>query len=250
MQMIGYYIRYVYGNTPHRGLDNRKPWEVFNSAPKPADRLVNPSRLNFMMLSVERKAIRNEGLVLNKMKYWHPALVEHMGKPVVIRYDLADARWVLVYDEADVFICQASLRQTQHPFIQADMQNSKSHKEYRQEYTQIKKLQRLTEQRTRMFVRSNQESVDKLLKSYVNELPADNNPTFIQPAMIEAPAPGPEEEIARLEHIVIEQDQAAATNLPENTNNDQNQDVIEGTSEFDPFDDEEFKQMLKTIGIK
>jgi hypothetical protein len=73
------------------------------------------------------------------------------------------------------------------------MQNSKSHKEYRQEYTQIKKLQRLTEQRTRMFVRSNQESVDKLLKSYVNELPADNNPNFIQPAMIEAPAPGPEE---------------------------------------------------------
>jgi hypothetical protein len=38
-----------------------------------------------------------------------------MGKPVVDRYDLADARWVLVYDEADVFICQAALRQTQHP---------------------------------------------------------------------------------------------------------------------------------------
>ena len=119
-----------------------------------------------------------------------------------------------------------------------------------QQISQIKKLQRLTEQRTRMFVRSNQESVDKLLKSYVNELPADNNPTFIQPAMIEAPAPGPEEEIARLEQMVIEQDQATTTNLPENTNNDQNQDVIEGTSEFDPFDDEEFKQMLKTIGIK
>ena len=250
MQMIGYYIRYVYGITPHRGLDNRKPWEVFNSAPKPQDRLVNPSQLNFMMLSVERKAIRNEGIVLNKLKYWHPALVFHMGKPVIIRYDLADARWVLVYDEADVFICQAALRQTQHPFIQADMQNSKSHKEYRQEYTQIKKLQRLTEQRTRMFVRSNQESVDKLLKSYVNELPADNNPTFIQPAMIEAPAPGPEEEIARLEQIVIEQDQQKAETQPEQTNNDQNQAVSEGSTEFDPFDDEEFKQMLKTIGIK
>jgi hypothetical protein len=130
------------------------------------------------------------------------------------------------------------------------MQNSKSHKEYRQEYTQIKKLQRLTEQRTRMFVRSNQESVDKLLKSYVNELPADNNPTFIQPAMIEAPAPGPEEEIARLEQIVIEQDQQKAETQPEQTNNDQNQAVSEGSTEFDPFDDEEFKQMLKTIGIK
>ena len=250
MQMIGYYIRYVYGITPHRGLDNRKPWEVFNSAPKPQDRLVNPSQLNFMMLSVERKAIRNEGIVLNKLKYWHPALVFHMGKPVIIRYDLADARWVLVYDEADVFICQASLRQAQHPFIQADLQNSKSHKEYRQEYTQIKKLQRLTEQRTQSFVRSNQESVDKLLKSYMNEIPADNNPTFLQAPMIEAPAPGPEEEIARLEQIVIEQEKAIAASQPEQTHNDQNQAVAEGSSEFDPFDDEEFKKMLKTIGIK
>jgi len=188
--------------------------------------------------------------VLNKLKYWHPDLVFHMGKPVIIRYDLADARWVLVYDEADVFICQASLRQAQHPFIQADLQNSKSHKEYRQEYTQIKKLQRLTEQRTQSFVRSNQESVDKLLKSYINEIPADNNPTFLQAPMIEAPAPGPEEEIARLEQIVIEQEKAIAASQPEQTHNDQNQAVIEGSSEFDPFDNEEFKKMLKTIGIK
>ncbi len=250
MQMIGYYIRYVYGITPHRGLDNRKPWEVFNSAPKPQDRLVNPSQLNFMMLSVERKAIRNEGIVLNKLKYWHPDLVFHMGKPVIIRYDLADARWVLVYDEADVFICQASLRQTQHPFIQADLQNSKSHKEYRKEYTQIKKLQRLTEQRTQSFVRSNQESVDKLLKSYMNEIPAENNPIFLQAPMIEAPAPGPEEEIARLEQIVIEQEKAIASSQPEQTHNDQNQAVAKGSTEFDPFDNEEFKKMLKTIGIK
>ena len=250
MQMIGYYIRYVYGITPHRGLDNRKPWEVVNSAPKPQDRLVNPSQLNFMMLSVERKAIRNEGIVLNKLKYWHPDLVFHMGKPVIIRYDLADARWVLVYDEADVFICQASLRQAQHPFIQADLQNSKSHKEYRQEYTQIKKLQRLTEQRTQSFVRSNQESVDKLLKSYMNEIPAENNPIFLQAPMIEAPAPGPEEEIARLEQIVIEQEKAIAASQPEQTHNDQNQAVAEGSTEFDPFDNEEFKKMLKTIGIK
>ena len=68
--------------------------------------------------------------------------------------------------------------------------------------------------------------------------------------MIEAPAPGPEEEIARLEQIVIEQEQAMAASQPEQTTNDQNQEVIEGSSEFDPFDDEEFKKMLKTIGIK
>jgi hypothetical protein len=113
------------------------------------------------------------------------------------------------------------------------MQNSKSHKEYRKEYTQIKKLQRLTEQRTRSFVRNNQESVDKVLMSYMNEIPADHNPTFIQSPMIEAPAPGPEEEIARLEQIVIEQEQAMAASQPEQTTNDQNQEVIEGSTEFE-----------------
>jgi hypothetical protein len=41
-----------------------------------------------------------------------------------------------------------------------------------------------------------------------------------------------------------------AASQAEQTNNDQNQAVIEGSSVFDPFDDEEFKKMLKTIGIK
>jgi putative transposase len=248
MQMIGYYIRYVYGITPHRGLDNRKPWEVFNSAAKPENRLVNPSRLNFMMLTAERKAVRNEGIVLNKLQYWHPALVEHMGKPVVVRYDLADARWILVYSAEDVYLCQAALRRAQHPFIYADPDNPKSHKDYKQEYSQIKKLQRQTEQHTKFFVKRNQESVDKLLKSFMTEIPAANNPTFIQPAMIEAPEPGPEEEIARLEQLVVHQEQPLAAQTDHKTEYAE-QIPVNTEDQYDPYNDEEFKKMLKTIGI-
>ena len=248
--MIGFYIRYVYGETPHSGIDNRKPWEVFSSAPLPQDRLVDPARLNFMMLAAERKSVRSEGIVFNKLQYWHQALVGQIGKPVVIRYDLADARWILVYDQQDVFICQAVLRQAQHPFIYADMNNAKSHKAYKQEYAEIKKLQRQTEQRTKQFVRSNQESVDRLLEPIMTEISAESNPTFIQPAILEAPPKSPEEEIARLEQIVIGQKQTITDSLPEPSNNNQNQELSEAANEFDPFDDEGFKQMLKTIGIK
>jgi putative transposase len=250
MRMIGFYIRYVYGETPHSGIDNRKPWEVFSSAPLPQDRLVDPARLNFMMLAAERKSVRSEGIVFNKLQYWHQALVGQIGKPVVIRYDLADARWILVYDQQDVFICQAVLRQAQHPFIYADMNNAKSHKAYKQEYAEIKKLQRQTEQRTKQFVRSNQESVDRLLEPIMTEISAESNPTFIQPAILEAPPKSPEEEIARLEQIVIGQKQTITDSLPEPSNNNQNQELSEAANEFDPFDDEGFKQMLKTIGIK
>ena len=242
MRMIGFYIRYVYGETPHSGIGNRKPWEVFSSAPLPQDRLVDPARLNFMKLAAERKSVRSEGIVFNKLQYWHQALVGQIGKPVVIRYDLADARWILVYDQQDVFICQAVLRQSQHPFIYADMNNAKSHKAYKQEYAEIKKLQRQTEQRTKQFVRSNQESVDRLLEPLMTEISAESNPTFIQPAILEAPPNGPEEEIARLEKLIIHEEPPLATETTE-------VQQIEESDQFDPFNDEEFKKMLKTIGI-
>ncbi len=128
MQMIGFYVRYVYGETPHGGLNGKTPWQVFSSAPLPQDRLVQPGKLNFMMLSAERKAVRNDGIVFNKLRYWHPALIDLVGKPVIFRYDLADARWILVYDTKDVFICQAELRQTQHPFIKLAMDQPMAHK--------------------------------------------------------------------------------------------------------------------------
>lgn len=134
MQMIGFYIRYIYGETPHSALNGKTPWQVFSSAPIPSDRVVEPSRLNFLMLAAERKAIRNEGIVLNKLRYWDIALVEHIGKPVVIRYDYNDARWILVYDLQDKFICQAELRQTQHPFIPLAMDQPTTHKKFKQEY--------------------------------------------------------------------------------------------------------------------
>ena len=126
MQMISFYIRYMYGLTPHSGLDGKSPWEVFSQAALPQDRLVDPSELNFMMLAMEKKKIRSEGIRFNKLQYWGIELVDHIGKDVVIRYDYADARWILVYDMKDNFICQAELRQAQHPFIHLDKDNHSS----------------------------------------------------------------------------------------------------------------------------
>ncbi|MDP2172285.1 MAG: Mu transposase C-terminal domain-containing protein [Candidatus Cloacimonadaceae bacterium] len=152
MQMIAFYIRHIYGEHPHSGLGGKTPWQVFSSSKLPADRLVVPGKLNNLMLSVERKRIRNNGIIIDKLLYWDVELVNHIGKDVVIRYDLGDARWILVFDKNDKYLCQAELRRTQHPMIQLAEDQPTSFKELNKEYTEIKKLQRNTERKTKTLV--------------------------------------------------------------------------------------------------
>jgi len=77
MQMIGFYVRYIYGENPHGGLNGRKPYEVFSKAMLPEDRKVETNRLNYLMMSAVRKTLRNNGIMLNKLQYWDTALMEH-----------------------------------------------------------------------------------------------------------------------------------------------------------------------------
>lgn len=257
MQMIGFYIRYIYGENEHSGLEGKKPWEVFSFATLPQDRLVRPDRLNFMMLATERKSIRSEGIVFNKLLYWHIALMEHIGKPVIIRYDYSDARWILVYDTKDKFLCQAELRRSQHPFIHIDKNNPVSHRELKKEYTEIKKLQRLTEQHTRDFVLQNQEAVDKLLEPYVEASLSAPNPTFIQGSMIAAPEPGPQERIEEMERELVKDLPKLEFTAPEDQSfggekhitNDQTDDTSINPDPDDQDDDDSFFGMLKKVGI-
>jgi putative transposase len=186
MSMIGYYIRHIYGEMPHGGLAGKTPWEVFKTAQIAKDRIIEPAKLNFLMLSAERKAVRNEGIIWGKLHYWHPELINHIGKPIIFRYDPSDIRWILVYDTKDKFICQAELRRAQHPFIKLATDQPIARKELNKEYQQIKKLQRQTEHRTRLMVKNTQVAVDKLFSPHIKEFTQSPNPTFIQTPMLTA----------------------------------------------------------------
>ncbi|MCK9335813.1 MAG: Mu transposase C-terminal domain-containing protein, partial [Candidatus Cloacimonetes bacterium] len=259
MQMIAFYIRYMYGEAPHNGLDGKSPWEVFSKAPLPDDRKVVPSELNFMMLAMEKKKIRSEGIRFNKLQYWDIALVDYIGKDVVIRYDYADARWILVYDLQDRFICQAELRRAQHPFIHLDKTNPIPHSNLNKEHKQILKLRRTTEQRAKFTVKQTQAVVDQFLKP-LTSIP-EQNAIFIQQPMIEAPKHDAEEFMQALEKQVIK-------SLPPLSASNINQENPELKSELKPDykpvtpplqedDDDEIKprkktyeEMLRFIGIK
>ena len=165
MQMIAFYVRFCYGETPHTSLNKRTPYEVFSAARIEAKYQIEISRLNFLMMAMERKNIRAEGIRLDKKIYWHRELVNHVGQPCIIRYDYSDARWIVVYDKNDVFICQAALRKAQHPFIEVSMDKAVSHKELNKEYKEIKGLRREKERSAKKWVVKSQKAVDALLRN-------------------------------------------------------------------------------------
>ena len=258
MQLIAFYIRYYYGETPHTGLNGKTPYQVFSSAPLPKDRIVEPSRLNFLMLTAERKRVRSEGIGLDHKLYWNRALVEQIGNPVIIRYDYNDARWILVYDMQDKFICQAELRQTQHPFIHLAMDKPTAHKTLAKEYNEIKKLQRNTESSTKQLVKHSREVVDELVRP-VETFAAtllDNNPTFKNAPLITAPdrSKSPEAEMERIEQIIMadipeRQDEldTIPTEAPAEIPTYEDKDIV---PEGSLSETTSFEEMLQIIGIK
>jgi hypothetical protein len=202
MQMIAFYVRFCYGETPHTSLNRRTPYEVFSAARIAENRQVEISRLNFLMMAMERKNIRSEGIRLDKKVYWHRELVNHVGQPCIIRFDYSDARWIVVYDKNDVFICQAALRKTQHPFIEVSMDKAVSHKELNKEYKEIKGLRREKERSAKKWVVNSQKAVDALLKNSPSkqEKLEDQGARalFNSPPMLEAPPKDSDEIIDEL----------------------------------------------------
>jgi putative transposase len=191
MQMIAFYVRFCYGETPHTSLNRRTPYEVFSAARIVESRQIEISRLNFLMMAMERKNIRAEGIRLDKKVYWHRELVNHVGQPCIIRFDYSDARWIVVYDKNDVFICQAALRKTQHPFIEVSMDQAVSHKELNKEYKEIKGLRREKERSAKKWVVNSQKAVDALLKnSHAKQEKLEDQGAralFSSPPMLETP---------------------------------------------------------------
>jgi putative transposase len=242
MRMIGFYVRYMYGEEPHSGLGGMTPWQVFSSNPVPDERRIEAGRLNFLMLTAVRKTLRNNGIVLNKMQYWSMELIQHMGKEILIRYDPSDARWILVYDLQDNYICQAELRKAVDPFIHLDMENPISVAEVKKEYKAIKRHQKLIATRTRLTLKQTQEVVDAYIKPLMLAQ-GEDNPTFIQPPAIEAPKPGPEQVMEVLEKQAMQKlPNRLEENMPQKQEDDDDGEIKPKVKTYE--------EMLRFIGIK
>jgi len=118
-QIFEYWAIEIYGRKPHPDYPDKTRMEVFQegSAEIPAERRITPEQLNFMLLAIERKRVSNQGITLNKAIYWAEEMIRYVGRDVTVRWDFWDVRSILVYDEADQFICQAPMRQLRDPLV-------------------------------------------------------------------------------------------------------------------------------------
>ena len=212
MQLIAFYVRHMYGETPHSALEHRTPYQVFSNAVVQPDRQIEAQHLNFLMLAIERKSIRSEGIRLNHLLYWHEKLIDYIGKACIIRFDFKDARWIMVYTIEDKFICQAELRRAQHPFIKLDMDNPIAHKYLETENKHIKKMKKNTEQSTKKIILNSQEAVDRQIAS-LNKIASQrqeidqNEPQdrlFFTPPMISPPPKSSRQVMEELQQQVMD----------------------------------------------
>jgi putative transposase len=229
MQLIAFYVRHMYGETPHSALKHRTPYQVFSNAVVQPDRQIEAQRLNFLMLAIERKSIRSEGIRLNHLLYWHEKLIDYIGKPCIIRFDFKDARWIMVYTIEDKFICQAELRRAQHSFIKLDMDNPIAHKDLEIENKHIKKMRKSAEQSTKKIILNSQEAVDRQIASLSQIASqqlevADQNELqgqlFVTPPMISPPPKSPSQIIKELQQQVMD-------SIPERVEPDDNIEFID-----------------------
>ncbi len=288
MQMIAFYVRYMYGEAPHSALKHRTPYQVFSNAVVQPDRQIEAQRLNFLMLALERKSIRSEGIRLNHMLYWHEKLIDYIGKPCIIRFDFKDARWILVYTIEDKFICQAELRRAQHPFIKLDMTKPIAHKDLELENKQIKKIRKNIEQSTKKIILNSQEAVDRQIASLnqiANKQQAidqqdQQGQLFVTPPLISSPPKSHSQVIEELQQQVmdnvpereetdrdtvptdiVEQEVKAVDKTANQPDNDATGHTTADTGNNEPQDDNltpegsltethTFEEMLHIIGLK
>ncbi len=224
--MITLYIEQMYGMTPHGGLNGARPHEVFRSAVVPPEQSIEPSELNFLMLAVANRKVQASGIRFNNVLYWDEALINHVGDKVTLRHDLMDTRSVLVYDSRNRYICQASARRHQHPFVHLAKDKATSQKQLAKELANIRRLER--------NVKESSEQI--LLK--VNDAVAS----------IQLPEPDVTGELFS-DRPIIDQPQRQLTVDDIVRNSAEDSEIQPQSNETNKDDDMSFAELMKVIGI-
>jgi len=101
-----------YAQRPHLGLKGLCPGEVLAAGKGPG---VDEVALRFLMMSMEVKSVRRNGIRFMGRNYYDDALYGYKDR-VLIRYDLDDLSRVLIFDKTGTrFVCSAGAVQSVHP---------------------------------------------------------------------------------------------------------------------------------------
>lgn len=159
--MMSVYFQEMYGKTPHGGLAGKTPLQVFRAEEVPEDRRIVPSELNFMMLEIEERKVRANGVQLSSIVYYHDYLMNYVGQKVSLRYDLMDMRSVLVYDKGGKLICQALARKSTHPFVKLAENEPVAKKRWLKQLAHQRKLEKDVKEKSAVIQKQVQEAISE-----------------------------------------------------------------------------------------
>lgn len=159
--MMSVYFQEMYGKTPHGGLAGKTPLQVFRAEEVPEDRKIVPSELNFMMLEIEERKVRANGVQLSSIVYYHDYLMNYVGQKVSLRYDLMDMRSVLVYDKGGKLICQALARKSTHPFVKLAENEPIARKRWLKQLAHQRRLEKDVKEKSAVIQKQVQEAISE-----------------------------------------------------------------------------------------
>ncbi|MBW2606106.1 MAG: transposase [Deltaproteobacteria bacterium] len=125
-----------YAQRPQRGhLKGRAPVDLFLEEKGPG---VDKAELTYLMMTRTSRAIRQNGINLQGVNYYNPALYgrKHMA---TIKYDLQDMSAIYVFDQHNEFICEATPIEKTHPA--ANILGTKEDQERLKKHIELKKHQ-------------------------------------------------------------------------------------------------------------
>jgi putative transposase len=147
--LITLYTEKMYGLTPHRGIAG-KPAEILANAEIAPERYIAPAELNYLMLDRGMMKVGNNGIYFSTIRAWfyHPEMMKHVGQSVLVKYDFFNLTSILLYDNNNRLICQATERELQDPML-ALSRNEANGEKLKREIAEIrrneKKARRLAE---------------------------------------------------------------------------------------------------------
>ncbi len=102
------WCEYVYGRSPHQGLDGRSPWDVAASYTGPIRRIEDERALDCLLMEpAGTRTIGKKGIRYEHYDYIAPELAPRIGETVSLRLDPDDAGTLYVYSLDGEFLCKA-----------------------------------------------------------------------------------------------------------------------------------------------
>jgi transposase InsO family protein len=99
----------VYENAPHSGIGNQTPFEKAKQSRFFPQKIRDERRLDELLAPVENRTVTKKGIKIGGFFYVNIVLMDHIGKPVIVRRNLTNAGIITVYSRSTgEFICAAS----------------------------------------------------------------------------------------------------------------------------------------------